>query len=174
VSVSEAARVVAVEVRGVILLLEDGLPKEDERPGDVEAVGRPPFVPNAEESIPSLLSMGAFHEEVLGGFRESLVAALAGGRDTHNLEPCANQQPIVKDQPGKSPHLAWVGVMPHSGNNLGDCRVAEAQMLDESDDAGSVLLPPCVSVSPLSRVSKEGGVAHVAHLLPVLVSEIPR
>ncbi len=64
--------------------------------------------------------------------------------------------------------------MPHSGNDLGDRRVAEAQMLDESDDAGSVLLPPCISVSPLSRVAKEGGVAHVAHLLPVPVSRVPR
>jgi hypothetical protein len=37
-----------------------------------------------------------------------------------------------------------------------------------------VLLPPCISVSPLSQVSKEGGVAHVARLLPVPVSGVPR
>ncbi len=66
-SVGEAARVVAVEVRGVIFFLEDGLPKENERLGDVEAVGHPPFVPNAEESIPSLLSRGAFHETMVSG-----------------------------------------------------------------------------------------------------------
>jgi len=102
-----------------------------------------------------------------------LDAALAGGRDSHNLEPSANRQPIVKDQLGKRPHLAWAGVVPHSSNDLGDRRVAEAQMLDESDDAGGVLLSPCISVSPLSRVAKEGGVAHVARLLPVLVSRIP-
>ncbi|CAN5974021.1 unnamed protein product [Sphagnum jensenii] len=92
-----------------------------------------------------MLSRGAFHEIVLGGLQESLVAALAGGRNSHDLEPSTYQQPIVKDQPGKRPHLAWVGVVPHSGDDLGDCRVAEVQMLDESDDAGSVLLPPCIS-----------------------------
>jgi hypothetical protein len=91
-SISEAARVVVVEVRGVIFFFEDGLPKENERPGDVEVVGRPPFVPNAEESIPSLLSRGAFHEIVLGGLRESLVATLASGWDSHNLEPSTNWQ----------------------------------------------------------------------------------
>jgi hypothetical protein len=37
-----------------------------------------------------------------------------------------------------------------------------------------VLLPPYILVSPLGRVAKEGGVAHVARLLPVLVSGIPR
>ncbi len=172
-SIGEAARVVTVEVRGVVFFFEDGLPKENERPGDVKAVGRPPFVPNVEEGIPSMLSRGAFHEIVLGGLQESLVAALAGGRNSHDLEPSTYQQPIVKDQPGKRPHLAWVGVVPHSGDDLGDCRVAEVQMLDESDDAGSVLLPPCISVSPLSRVAKEGGVAHVARLLPVPVSGVP-
>ncbi|CAM6055526.1 unnamed protein product [Sphagnum tenellum] len=165
---------VAVKVRGVVFFFEDGFPKENERPGDVEAVGRPPFVPDTEEGIPSLLNMGAFHETVLGGLRESLVAALAGGQNSHDLEPSPYRQSIVKYQPGKRPHLAWVGVVPHSGNDLGDRRVAEVQMLDESDDTRGVLLLPCISVSPLSRVSKEGGIAHVARLLPVPVSEVPQ
>jgi len=166
--------VVVVEVWGVVFFFEDGLPKENERPGDVKAVRHPPFVPNAEEGIPSLLSRGAFHETMLGGLQESLVAALVGGWNSHNLEPSAYRQSIVKGQLGKRPHLAWVGIVPHSGNDLGDCQLAEVQMLDESDDAGSVLLPPCISVSPLSRVAKEGGVAHVARLLPVLLSGVPR
>ncbi len=63
--------------------------------------------------------------------------------------------------------------MPHPVNDLGDCRVSEVQELDESDDAGGVLLPPCIPVSPLSRVAKEGGVANIVLLLPVLVSGIP-
>ncbi len=140
----------------------------------MKAVGRSLLVPNAEEGIPSLLSRGAFHEIVLGGLRESLVTALAGGRNFHDLKPSTYRQPIVKDQLGKRPHLARAGVVPHSGNDLGDHRVAKVQMLDESDDAGSVLLPPCILVSPLSRVAKEGGVAHVARLLPVPVSGVPR
>jgi hypothetical protein len=46
-------------------------------------------------------------------------------------------------------------------------------MLYECDDAGGVLLPPCVSVSPLSQVAKEGGVAHVARLLPMTRPQVP-
>ncbi len=173
-TIGEVARVVAMKVRRVVFLFENGFPKENERSGDLKAVGRPPFVPNVEEGIPSLLSKGAFHETVLGGLQESLVAALAGGRNSHDLEPSAYRQSIVKDQPGKRPHFVWAGIVPHPGNDLGDRRVAEVQVLDESDDAGSVLLPPCISVSPLSRVAKEGGVTHVARLLPVPVSEVPR
>jgi hypothetical protein len=89
-AVGETARVVTVEVRGIVVVFEDILSKEDKRPCDLEAVGRPPIVPHTEESILSLLGRGAFHEAVLGGFRESLVTALAGGRDTHDLEPSAD------------------------------------------------------------------------------------
>jgi hypothetical protein len=42
-TVGETTRVVMVEVRGVVLLLEHGLPKENEGPGNGEAVGRLPF-----------------------------------------------------------------------------------------------------------------------------------
>ncbi|CAK9875094.1 unnamed protein product [Sphagnum jensenii] len=122
---------VAVEVPRIVIFFEDDLSKEDERPGDVDAVGRPPFVPNTEIGIPSLLSRGAFHEAVLGGFRESLVTTLAGGRDSHDLEPSADRQSIVKDQPGKRPHLVWPGVVPHHGNDLGNRQVPEVQILYE-------------------------------------------
>jgi len=47
-------------------------------------------------------------------------------------------------------------------------------LLDESDDAGNVLLPFGIPIPSLSKVTKEGGVAHVAHLLPMLVSGIPQ
>ncbi|CAM6066214.1 unnamed protein product [Sphagnum tenellum] len=90
---------VAMEVREIVIIFEDGLSKDDERPGDVEAIGRPPIIPNAKEGVPNLLSKGAFHEAVLGEFRESLVTALVGGRDSHDLEPSADRQSIVKDQP---------------------------------------------------------------------------
>ncbi len=64
--------------------------------------------------------------------------------------------------------------MPHPSDDLGDRRVAEVQLLYESDDAGGMLLPPSVSVSPLGRVTKEGGIAHVARLLLVSISRVPR
>jgi hypothetical protein len=90
-AVGEAARVIAVEVRGVVVLFEDGLSEKDERPGDVEAIRRSPFVPNSAEGFPGLLSRSAIHETVLGGLRGSLVAALASGRNTHSLEPGADR-----------------------------------------------------------------------------------
>jgi hypothetical protein len=90
-AVSEAARVIAVEVRGVVVLFEDGFSEKDERPNDVEAIGRSPFVPNSVKGFPSLLSRSAIHETVLCGLRGSLVIALASGWDTHNLEPSADQ-----------------------------------------------------------------------------------
>jgi len=172
-AVSETARVVAVKVWGVVIFFEDGFPKEDEGPSDVEAVGRLPFVLNIVEGLPSLPSRGAIHEAVLGRFRESLVTALANGRDSHDLEPSTDRQSIVEDQPSERPHLAWTGVVPHPGNDLGNGQVSEIKKLNESDDAGGVLLPPCISVSPLGRIAKERGVANVARLLPVQVSGIP-
>ncbi len=172
--IGEAARVIAMEVQGVVFLFEHGITKKNERPGDVGAIGRLPFAPYAEEGIPGLLSRDAFHEAVLGGLRESLVAAFAGSLDSHGLEPGTHRQPVVEDQPGERPHLAQAGIVPHSGNDLDNRRVLDVQLLDEGDDAGSVLLPPGILVSSLGRVSKERGVAHVARLLPVPISRVPR
>jgi hypothetical protein len=86
---------VAMQIRGVVVGFEDGFPEEDEGPVDVEAVGRPPFAPNTAEGLPSLLSRGAFHEAMLGGFLESLVTDFASGRDSHDLEPCTDRQPVA-------------------------------------------------------------------------------
>lgn len=46
-------------------------------------------------------------------------------------------------------------------------------MLDESDNAGGVLFPSSVSISPLGRVAEEGGVANVVFALPVPVTGVP-
>jgi hypothetical protein len=124
-NVREATRMVAVQIWGVVIGFEDGFLEEDEGPVDVEAVGRPPFAPNTTEGLPSLLSRDAFHEAVLGGFLESLVIDFAGGRDSHDLEPGTDRQPVVEDQLGKGPDLARMGVVPHPGNDLGDRRAPE-------------------------------------------------
>jgi hypothetical protein len=123
--VCKATRMVAVQIWGVVVGFEDGFPEEDEGPVDVEAVGRPPFDPNTAEGLPSLLSRDAFHEAVLGRFLESLVTDFTCGRDSHDLELGPNWQPVAEDQPGKSPDLAWTGVVPHPGNDLGDRRAPE-------------------------------------------------
>jgi hypothetical protein len=84
--VGEATWVVAMEVRGVVLFFEHGLPKKNEGPGNGEAVGRLPFAPYTKESTPGLLGRGAFHEAVSGRFLEPLVAAFARGLNAHGLE----------------------------------------------------------------------------------------
>jgi len=86
-----------------------------------------------------------------------LVVAFASGRDSHDLEPSTNRQPVVEEQPGERPHLVWTGVVPHPGDDLGDRRISKVEGLNEGDDAGGVLLPPCISVSPLGRIAKERG-----------------
>jgi hypothetical protein len=89
--VGEATRVVAMEVRGVVLFFEHGLPKKNEGPGNGEAIGRLSFAPNTEESTLGLLGRGAFHEAVSSRFLEPLVVAFAGGLNSHGLEPGAHR-----------------------------------------------------------------------------------
>ncbi len=172
--VGEATQVVAMEVRGVILFFEHRLPKKNEGPGNGEAVGRLPFAPDTEESTPCLLGWGAFHEAVSSRFLEPLVAAFAGGLNSHGLEPCAHWQPVVEGQPGECSNLAGTRIVPHSGNDLGNRRVVQTQVLDEGDDAGGVMFFPGILVPSLGGVSKEGSVAHVARRLPMSVPQIPR
>jgi len=52
--------------------------------------------------------------------------------------------------------------VPHSGNDLGNRRVVQTQVLDEGDDVGGVMFFPSILVPSLGRVSKEGSIAHVA------------
>jgi hypothetical protein len=121
--VGEATRVVAMEVRGVVLFFEHGLPKKNEGPGNGEAVGRLPFAPDTEESTLGLLGRGAFHEAVSGRFLEPLVAAFAGGLNSHGLEPGAHRQPVVEGQLGECSNLVGTRIMPHSSNDLGNRQV---------------------------------------------------
>ncbi len=82
---------VAVEVRGVVILLKHSFAEEHKGPGDGEAIGRLPLLPDSQEGIPHQLSGKAVHEAVLSGFRESSLAAFAGGLDSHRLKPGAHQ-----------------------------------------------------------------------------------
>ncbi len=172
--VGEATRVVAMEVRGVVLFFEHGLPKKNEGPGNGEAVGRLPFAPNTEESTPGLLGRGAFHEAMSGRFLEPLVAAFARGLNSHGLEPGAHRQPVVEGQPGERSNLVRTRIVPHSGNDLGNRRVVQTEVLDEGDDARGVMFFLGILVPFLGGVSKEGSVAHVACRLPVPVPRIPQ
>ncbi len=171
--VREAAGVVALEVRGVVLLFEDSFPQEDERPGDGEAVGRLPFIPSATESIPRLLGGRAIREAMLGRLRKVLVATFAGGLEPHGLEPRAHREPFVEGQPDEGSHFVWAGVVPDPSNNLGGCGVPKAQPLDEFDNPGGSVQFSCVLVSPFGGVAEERSVPHVVRLLPVPISRVP-
>jgi len=135
-SVGEAARVVLLKVRGVVILFNDGFPEKDEGPGDGEAVGRLPFLPSAMESIPGLLSGGALQEAVPSRLWETLVATFTSGLEPHGLEPHAHREPSVEGQPDDGSHFAWAGVVPDPNNGLGGHGVSEVQPLDEFDDPG--------------------------------------
>ncbi len=172
--VGEATRVVAMEVRGVVLFFEHGLPKKNEGPSNGEAVGRLPFAPDTEENTPSLLGRDAFHEVVSGRFLEPLVVAFARGLNSHGLELGAHRQPIVEGQPGERSNLARTCIVPHSGNDLANRRVVQIQVPDEGDDAGRVMFFLGILVPSLGGVSKEGSVAHVARRLPMPIPRVPR
>jgi hypothetical protein len=45
--------VVALKVQRVVFFFENGFPQKDERPGDGEAFGRLPFIPDTKEGIPN-------------------------------------------------------------------------------------------------------------------------
>jgi len=164
--VGEATRVVAMKVRGVVLFFEHRLPKKNEGPSNGEVVGRLPFAPDTEESTPGLLGREAFHEAMSGRFMEPLVATFAGGLNSHGLELGAHRQPVVEGQPGERSNLAGTHIVPHSGNDLGNHRVVQIQVLDEGDDAGRVMFFPSILVPSLRGVSKDTPVAHVARRLP--------
>jgi len=74
-----------MEVRGVVVFFEHGLPKKNEGPGNGEAVGHLPFAPDTEESTLGLLGQGVFQEAVSGRILEPLVVAFAGGLNSHGL-----------------------------------------------------------------------------------------
>ncbi len=172
-SVRVATSVVALKVRGVVLLFEDNFPQKDEGPGDGEVVGRLPFILGATKSTPSLPGGGAIHEAMLGRLREVLIATFACGLEPHGLEPRAHRQPSVEGQPDEGLDLAWAGVVPHPNNDLGSRRVSEVQPLDEVDDPGGAVQVFGVLVAPLGGVTEKRCVPHVARLLPVPVSGVP-
>ncbi len=94
--VSEAASVVGVKARGVVLAFDGGLTEQDKGPVHDEVLGSLPFLPHAPESGPGALSERAVQEAMLGGFSGPGVASVAGGGDSHHLQPCPGQEALVK------------------------------------------------------------------------------
>jgi hypothetical protein len=112
-----------VEARRVVLLFEHNFAKEHERPGDGEATGCLPFLP--EEGLSRQLGGRAVHEAMLSRFWESLLAACVGGEDAYLLEPGAHRQLIVEGEPGEGSNFTRTCIVPHPRNDLGDSGVAQ-------------------------------------------------
>jgi len=85
--VGETAGVVSVEAGRVILAFNGGLSEQDEWPVDGDVLGSLPFLPDFPESHPCALCGRAVQEAMLGGLRGPGVACVAGGRDSHHLQP---------------------------------------------------------------------------------------
>ncbi|CAM6060873.1 unnamed protein product [Sphagnum tenellum] len=82
-----------MEVRWVVLVLENNFTKHDEGLGKGDIVRRPPFLPNAFEGLSNVFGEGAFKKAMLGGFRDPSATYLAGNGDPNTLEPSSNGVP---------------------------------------------------------------------------------
>jgi hypothetical protein len=66
-NVKEAFDVVALDIRRVVLSLEDNFTQQDKGLGGGDVVRRPPFLPDALVGFPGAFGMGAFEEAMLRG-----------------------------------------------------------------------------------------------------------
>ncbi len=94
--VGETAGVVSVEAGRVVLTFDGGLSKQDEWPIDGDVLRSLPFFPNSPESHPGMLRGRAVQEAMLGGLRGPSVTCVAGGRDSHHLQPGPSRETLVE------------------------------------------------------------------------------
>jgi hypothetical protein len=94
--VGETADAVSMEARRVILAFDGGLSEQDEWPVDGDVLGSLPFLPDSPESHPDALRRKAVQEAMLGGLRGPGVACVAGGRDSHHLQPGPSWETLVE------------------------------------------------------------------------------
>jgi hypothetical protein len=94
--VGETASVVSVEAERVVLAFDGGLSEQDEWLVDGDVLGGLPFFPDSPESHPGALRRRAVQEAMLGGFRGPDVASVAGGRDSHHLQPGRSRETLIE------------------------------------------------------------------------------
>ncbi len=94
--VGETAGVVSVEAERVVLAFDGGFSEQDEWPVDGDVLGSLPFLLDSPESHPSALRRRAVQEAMLGGLRGPGVACVAGGRDSHHLQPGPSRETLVE------------------------------------------------------------------------------
>jgi len=98
--VGETADVVSVEAGRVVLALNGGLSEQDEWPVDGDVLGSLPFLPDFPESHLGVLRRRAVQEAMLGGLRGPGVTCVAGGRDSHHLQPGPSRETLVEGMQG--------------------------------------------------------------------------
>jgi hypothetical protein len=91
--------VISEEPERVVLPLNDGLAKQNERPRNGCDFGRFPVFPDSPEGTPSVLRRRAFQKAVLREFVDVESADFAVRRDAHDLKPGANWEALVECQP---------------------------------------------------------------------------
>ncbi len=87
---------VSVEAGRVVLTFDGGLSEQDEWPVDGDVLGSLPFLPDSPESHAGALRGRALQEAMLGGLRGLGVACVAGGRDSHHLQPGPSRETLVE------------------------------------------------------------------------------
>ncbi len=94
--VGKTVGVVSVEAGRVVLAFDGGLSKQDEWPVDGDVLRSLPFLPDSLESHLGVLCERAVQEAMLGGLRGPDVACVAGGRDSHHLQPGPSRETLVE------------------------------------------------------------------------------
>ncbi len=134
---------------------------------------RPPFLPNSEVGLPSLLDFLTIREAVLRRFGSFIGANLHVGGDPHTLQLGADRERTVQGEPDEGAHLAKGGAVPNSGKHLGVRGVVEVQLLDEGADDRDFGYSPRFPIAPLGRVSEERCVPQWGKPLLVPFSQVP-
>jgi len=94
--IGETAGVVSVEAGRVVLMFDGSLSEQDKWPVDGDVLGSLPFLPDSIESHPGAVRGRAVQEAMLGGLRGPGVACVAGGRDSHHLQPGPSRETLVE------------------------------------------------------------------------------
>ncbi len=94
--IGETAGVVSVEAGRVILAFDGSLSEQDKWPVDGDVLESLPFLPDSIESHPGAVRGRAVQEAMLGGLRGLGVACVAGGRDSHHLQPGPSRETLVE------------------------------------------------------------------------------
>ncbi len=75
--------------------------------------------------------MGQSNRECWGDSSIPEVTDFALGRETHDLEPCADWESFIEGQLDEGAHLSWAGIMPNPRDDLGGHGILEVEPLNK-------------------------------------------